>query len=541
MPVSCGVEQSMSKEKILILDDEPYVLDICRRILEEYYDVKIAHSGLEAIELAKKENFDLLLTDIKMPGINGLETIRKLKSLNPDTVCVTMTGFSTMENAIEALRLGVDEFVTKPFAPEELSMAIESALEKERLRKENIRLKSLLPLFEFNKSLLSTVETITILEQVMKLALAESQAVAGGLGIVHPSQQTIDFIETHISSTKLTVLQTHAEALFAELNQNRTQTVIKTNLAAQPSSKANPYQSLLADLGMQSLVITPLLDKDKLLGGLILFKETQPFSPSECNFLSVMAGQAAIAYQNAGLFEDLQKAYQELKTLDHLKSEFTNIAAHELRTPLAVLMGYAAVMQDQIEGIQKDYLDIIIRNAMRLRNLIDDLMNMRSIAIGKVQLAIAPLNLANLINEVVEDMQVIAEDKQIKLKTQINGTLPTIKTDAQKLTVIFDNLISNAIKFTAQAGEVTIQTKTLDREVEIAIIDTGIGIPVPEFERIFERFYQVQASLSREFEGIGLGLSIVKGFVENLGGRIWVESKINQGSRFIFTLPLETS
>ena len=161
----------MILEKILIADDEPYVLDICRRVLEAKYQVKIAHNGLEAIQVAQNERFDLLLTDIKMPGIDGLETAREIKKIDPDIICVTMTGFGTMETAVKALNLGIDEFVVKPFNPEELMLAVERALEKERLRKENIRLKSLLPLFEFNKSLMSTIDPPRLLQQVLDLVL----------------------------------------------------------------------------------------------------------------------------------------------------------------------------------------------------------------------------------------------------------------------------------------------------------------------------------------------------------------------------------
>ncbi len=145
--------------RILLTDDEPYVLDVCRRILQDDYEVKIVNSGLEAIQVAQHEQFDVLLTDIKMPGIDGLETAQEVKKIQPDIVCITMTAFGTMEMAIKALRLGVDEFVIKPFSPEELTLVIERALEKEQLRQENIRLKSLMPLFEFNKSLMSTVDT----------------------------------------------------------------------------------------------------------------------------------------------------------------------------------------------------------------------------------------------------------------------------------------------------------------------------------------------------------------------------------------------
>ena len=170
----------MANENILIADDEPDVLDLCQRILTaEGYRVETTQTGHEAVERIGQKSFDLLLTDIKMPGMNGLETAQAVMGTDPDIICVIMTGYSTMDTAIEALKLGVDDFVLKPFAPEDLSMSIAKALEKDRLHKENIRLRSLIPLFEFNKTLLSTVEVDTLLHHVLQLAQEETQADVG--------------------------------------------------------------------------------------------------------------------------------------------------------------------------------------------------------------------------------------------------------------------------------------------------------------------------------------------------------------------------
>ena len=149
----------MPKERILVADDIPDVLDLCTRIIHsEGYEVVGVSNGLEAIELANKEHFDLFLTDIMMPGIKGLETAQAIREVQPDCVFVVMTGFGTMDTAIQALRLGFSEFVVKPFKPQDLKLAINRALEKERLRRENERLNALVPLFELNKTMMATVE-----------------------------------------------------------------------------------------------------------------------------------------------------------------------------------------------------------------------------------------------------------------------------------------------------------------------------------------------------------------------------------------------
>lgn len=520
----------MMQEKILIADDEPYVLDVCKRILEKDYQVKIVHSGLEAIQVVQYEQFDLLLTDIKMPGIDGLETAREVKKINPDIVCITMTGFSTMETAIKALRLGVDEFVIKPFAPEELSMAIGRALEKERLRKENIRLKSLLPLFEFNKLLMSMVDTKLLLNQVLNLARSETKSDSAVLYVVDENNDFSRQADISLSVEEQNLLTDNGHLFLEHVETNPRQIVLE---------EAREIMPLPVKLNVKSVMIVPLLGKEKLLGILLLFKRKSRFSQSEYNFLSVMTGQATIAYENARLFEDLQQAYDKLKTLDYMKSEFINVAAHELRTPLAILMGYASVVEeDAVDAHHKEYMAAILRNAMRLRSLIDDLLNMRHIENGQLQLVLAPVDLKALLTQIVYDMTVVAEEKGIAIELQIPPDLPMVSSDQQKLELIVSNLLANAIKFTPAQGKIWVDGQIEDNNIKVSVCDTGIGIAEEEFSKIFERFYQVENSLNREHNGIGLGLSIVKGIINRFAGEIWVESILGEGSKFTFTIPV---
>jgi len=514
----------------LITDDEPYVLDVCRRILQDDYQVKIVNSGLEAIQVAQHERFDVLLTDIKMPGIDGLETAQEVKKIQPDVVCITMTAFSTMEMAIRALRLGVDEFVIKPFSPEELTLAIERALEKERLRKENIRLKSLMPLFEFNKSLMSAVDTHLRLQQVLDLAVAETNSNGAALYMSNEEGRLVCLAQKNIEPEYLEIIEANSEALMDHVKAISGQLILGEGTPTE-------YDSLLQLLGAKSLVITPLLGKEKLLGSLLLLKENQYFTQSERNFLTVMAGEEAAAYENTALFEDLHNAYEELKTLDHMKSEFINIAAHELRTPLAILMGYASVMEEDAEGLTKQYLATILRNSMRLRSLIEALIDMSNLQSGQLQLNLSTVDVKEVVTEMASDMAILADKKDISIDVNLDQPMPMIYSDQQKVELIITNLLANAIKFTRPSGKVLIEGEANKDEIQISVSDTGVGIPREEFSKIFDRFYQVENSLNREHEGIGLGLSIVQGMLDQCGGRIQIESKVSKGSKFTFTLP----
>ena len=531
------VGTTMANERILIADDEPDVLDLCQRILRaEGYHVEPVNSGYEAVEQIRRASFDLLLTDIKMPGMNGLETAQAVKETDPEIICVIMTGYSTMDTAIEALKLGVDDFILKPFAPEDLSVSIAKALEKDRLRKENIRLRSLIPLFEFNKTLLSTVEVDTLLNQVLQLAQEETQADLGML-FLSEGEEINEYIHPPLPDKDEQTQQLRLE-IANWIMQRQEHLSLR-----QGDPFQERFESLFEALNIGSLIGLPLIAKEgQSLGALVLGKRSDHFASGDAEFLQVMGGQAAIAIENAHLFQAIQQAYDELKKLDHLKSEFINIAAHELRTPLAILLGYASVMaEEEISEIDRGRLDVIIRNAMRLSSLIDDMLNLSYLETGQVELDIEEVDLSDVVQEAILDTKDMAGEKSLQITVNVPVNFPVLATDRRKLDLIVMNLLSNAIKYTPEGGDISIKACLDGDKAVVSITDTGIGIPPEERDKIFDRFYQVEDSLTRQHGGIGLGLAIVKSFVELCEGDIWVESEIGKGSTFTFELPLQPS
>lgn len=526
----------MAREKIIIVDDEADVLDLCSRILaSDGYQVRTAHNGYQAIEIAQEEHFDLLLTDVKMPGITGLEIAQTLKRFDPNLICVTMTGYSTIDMVIEALKLGIDEFITKPFTPKELSKVIAKALETERLRKENFRLNSLIPLFELNKTLLGTVEVDKVLQRLLEIAQQETQADLATILTFEEGKFTTHFDYQATGEVKDAHKQACHRLAQQVLDKGR-QIVLNPGLPAD-----DPLCEILHQLDDQPTLVTPLKSQTANLGALVLVRKDNYFTPGDSDFVAVLCSQASIALENARLFTEIQEAYKELQMLDHMKSEFINIAAHELRTPLAILMGYATVLENETEGENKAYLENILRNAMRLRSLIDDMLNLQYLESGLTSLARDELDLSQLVQGVVEDVSLIAAEKELDIQVAIPDDFPQMIADRQKLDLIVMNLFHNAVKFTPSGGKVTFKARVDQNRAVMTITDTGIGIPPDKLGRIFDRFYQVEPSLTREFGGIGLGLSIAKGLVDACGGEIKVQSQPGQGSTFTVTLPLDNS
>lgn len=521
----------MAREQILIVDDEMDVLDLCKRILiSQGYKVDSARNGYEAIDIARNNKFDLLLTDIKMPGMSGLEIAQQLKDFDPSIICVTMTGFSTMDMAINALKLGIDEFILKPFTPKELSAAIAKALDKERLRQENSRLRSLIPLFELNKTLMSTVDEDSLLSRVLQIVQNETNASFAGIHLIQDGKITQSF---HSYPTESQVEA--SEKLSCGLLEN-------DDLTVQALYKTHPdHHTMLSDLHAESVLVAPIKSQNSTLGVLILSQQENHFAPGDSELLSVLCGQAGVALENARLFTEIQEAYQQLKMLDHMKSEFINIAAHELRTPLAILMGYATVLEEDSPDGQREYVANITRNAMRLRSLIDDMLYLQYLESGVVKLSHEKINLQEFAQGLTKEMALMVKEKDLEVQVDIPVDFPEMIVDRKKLDLILVNLLHNAVKFTPANGHISLTAQANGNRTTISVKNTGKPIPADSIERVFDRFYQAENTLTREHGGAGLGLAIVRGMVDVCGGKIWVESSAKTGTTFNVDLPLDNS
>lgn len=530
-------QTAVSRELILIADDEPDVLELCRYALQlEGYRVQTARDGLEALERARQVQCDLFLTDVKMPHLDGLSAFQRIREFDPAIVGVAMTGYGTMTTAIEALKAGFSDFVIKPFTPKELAGAIARALEKERLRRENVRLKALIPLFELSRAFMSTTDLQTLLGKVAQTGLRETQAdrvacllIEGGTGRFRLAASAGRRLDLATSSAW--------NQLCRQVARTRHPLVI------DPHPNPAPFFSPQQAQEVGSILALPLVVKDRVIGVLVLGKPSgaSSFGEGDIEFLTVLAGQAAVAIENAALFRKIRDAYRELEKIDHLKSEFINIAAHELRTPLALILGYAGLLEDTLQGEANEYLQAIVQNGNRLRTIIDDMISLRTLELKQARLTRQSISLDETIAAAIRAFRPLAETKRIRLNQDVPADLGPIEADPQKVELILGNLLSNAIKFTPPGGVVTITVRASEEqareEVVVGVHDTGPGIPLPEREQIFARFYQVEESLTRAHNGIGLGLAIVRGMVELHGGRVWVESEVGQGSTFAFTIP----
>jgi len=288
-----------------------------------------------------------------------------------------------------------------------------------------------------------------------------------------------------------------------------------------------------------SILAVPLVYKGETIGVLEAVNKTGKahYTEDDVTILETLASQAAIAIQSQRLLEKSQKSYLQLVELDQMKTDFIAITSHELRTPLGLILGHATFLRDAANEDQKPQLDIILRSAMRLKEIIEDFSNVENFKNGMARVRRRRVSVDRLIQDVVDSFREMAVQRKVTLRVDISKASVNLEGDSEKIELALGNLIKNALIFTNAGGHVLVTAEPLPGYVKISVSDDGIGIPAKDLQSVFERFYQVEKHLTRRHGGMGLGLSIARDAIEAHGGRIWVESVEGKGSRFSFILP----
>ena len=272
--------------------------------------------------------------------------------------------------------------------------------------------------------------------------------------------------------------------------------------------------------------------------------------------ITALASQAAIPAANPGAQSagnssaraDVQQGavivlhdISELRRLERVRQDFVANVSHEFKTPLTAIQGFSETLLTgalEDEKNNRRFLEIIRDHAVRLGRLTDDLLKLARIEAGKLELEFQRVAIADIIESCATTSLMRASRRELSLEVSFPPALPPVRGDASLLREVLQNLLDNAVQYTQPGGKVILSAASRDSEVVVTVADTGIGIPLAEKERIFERFYRVDAARSREVGGTGLGLSIAKHIVEAHGGKIWVDSAVGQGSQFHFSIPL---
>ncbi len=301
----------------------------------------------------------------------------------------------------------------------------------------------------------------------------------------------------------------------------------------------------------RSELVLPLKITGKVIGAIDLHaSQPDAFDADDLKVLQILADQVAVAVDNARAYEVSQRAVEEMRELDRVKSQFLANMSHELRTPLNSVIGFSRVILKGIDGpineTQEQDITAIYNSGMHLLNMINEILDLSKIEAGKMELQFDDVNISDVINSAISTAAGLVKDKPIELIQKVPATLPTVQADEIRLSQVLINLISNAVKFT-EKGSITVEASLQKNaqnksEILVTVTDTGIGIAKEDQNKLFQRFSQVDDSPTRKTGGTGLGLSICRSFIEMHGGKIGLlHSEVGKGSVFFFTIPAPES
>ena len=297
-----------------------------------------------------------------------------------------------------------------------------------------------------------------------------------------------------------------------------------------------PYEAVRKE-GLISILAVPFISgKGEALGVLYVANRRKTgFTTDQVRTLVTLAGQASVAIEHVRLYEETKRAYDELKTLDELKSNIIANVSHELRTPITIAKGALELVREEKKYEKRDELLSMALEAIRRQNFIIGNL-IEAARLGKVigETKHSRVDLAEVITHVSNEFVPIAAKNRIDIKVEIEKELPIVLGSRNQLMHVIRNLLHNAVKFNKIGGEVTVKASKKGKHVKVCVIDTGIGIPADKLENIFDRFYQVDSSSTRRYGGTGMGLAIVKEIIESHRGRVSVESELGTGSKFCF-------
>jgi two-component system phosphate regulon sensor histidine kinase PhoR len=492
-------EENMSEPgTILVADDEEAIRTGIARVLKsEGHQVLTAANGQEALEVLASGGVEVVLCDLKMPVMGAFEVLEETGRLYPEVPVVVITAFGTVNHAVECMKRGAYDFITKPYMIDHLILVVNRALEKQRLAREARSLHE-----EQAKNLYT-------------LAMEQSRM-----------HTMINCMADGVLVTNRNLEAVLVNRALGELLGLDSSLPLPGPLAAyvDDPALAETIRSLLA--GAEGEEPEKCLFQEFKRGKTSLRVLTAPFHGPDEQVLGTIS-----------VFHDVT----HFKELDEMKTTFVNLVSHELRSPLGAVKLQLSVIKDGVAGeLNEKQQHLISRAQLKLEGLlalINDLLDVAKMEAGQRQLEIAPQHLEEILAEVVELLTAKARDQKITLKLSVPPGLSAILADRRGLEEIFTNLVSNAINYSPDGGEVRVAVNPRGPYLEALVSDQGVGIAPEEIDRIFTKFYRAKDPKTRHIVGTGLGLAIVQAMVEAHHGMVEVESQVGVGTTFKVLLP----
>ena len=486
----------MDDVRILVIDDEQVIREgVERALITEGYQVAKAEDGLAGLAMLKEQSFDIVLTDLMMPGMDGFAVLDWIRENQPKVQVIVITGFATVTKAVSAMKQGAFDFVGKPFTPDYIRVVVNRAVDRLKMQAETARLRA-----EKKRGLEAIDKSESRLKTVFG-CMAEAVLITDADGIV--------------------VLHNPAAIKNLEI---QTDPFIGKQLSA--SIRDATVVSMVEEVVKKSTAV---------------IREFEPGSISRKYlraYCSPVITEQGVLVGSVTIFEDITTH----KEIDQMKSDFVAMVAHELKSPLASVEQMIYAVQIGCEHEQTSSCNSLhTRMTARTKDLlclIDNLLNLSKLESGTVVFNLEAVRGDDIVQGVLEIARPQAEAKNIILKYEPCDEEWWFRVDYDHMRRAFMNIVSNSIKYTPDFGHVTLTSSIASGFVRFSVEDSGIGISQEDLPNIFDRFYRVRGKETRNIIGSGLGLALVKEVVSAHQGYLDVTSTVGVGTTFTLSFPL---
>jgi signal transduction histidine kinase/FixJ family two-component response regulator len=534
------------RARLLVVDDEVAQMKaLCNTLEEEGYTTAGFTSARQALEHLATQEFDLLLTDLMMPEMDGIALLRAAQEIDRDLAGVVMTGHGTIDTAVQAMQGGALDYILKPFRLNAVLPVLAKALESRRLQTENIQLHETLSIYELCVAITHGLDREDVLEKALDAAfrLTDAAEVAILLPIAAGARLSVAGMRGPRSS-QLRGTVVACDADFAKWLAQASWELSDAEASANPRSVfEHPFGDLCRG------IVLPMLARGEM-AGILAFTSVRPrerITLGQVKALGVLASTAGSALGAAHLWQQLRAANRELeqrveertRDLESANVEleaFSYSVSHDLRAPLRIVDGYCRMfLTEHSNGVTQDgrkLLENACDGVNRMGELIESLLTFSRFARQPIDKR--RVNATEVVSRVVTQLRSDPRNRSVEVFV---GDLPKCSGDPSLLEQVFTNLIGNAFKFSRgrDGARVQIGGQMQGEQLEYVVRDNGVGFDVKYASKLFGVFQRLHPR--SEFEGTGIGLSIVQRIVQRHGGRVWAESGTNEGAAFYFTLP----
>jgi two-component system sensor histidine kinase/response regulator len=504
----------MPGEKILVVEDNPLNMELTADILMTAgYGVLQAENAEKGIAMARAERPALILMDVRLPGMDGLSATEILKGETEtrQIPVVALTAHAMKGDEEKALAAGCVGYITKPIntrtLPDEVAGFIADGRTTAVNRAESVPSRP------------SSGRVLVVDDEEHNRVLLRDLLEAHGHRVMEAvnGEQAMDAITSSAPDViLLDVMMPRVDGF-----------EVCRRLKADARSAPIPI-----------LLITALTDRQDRLAGIEAGANDFLTKPIDTQDVILRVGNAVYTKH---LYDQLADNYQRLRELEVLRDDLTHMIVHDLRTPLtSVIAGMQTVeMSGELNARQQQCLQLALTGGQTLLGMINDVLDISKMEDGSLRLDYQDLAATDLVEQALKEIEALAQEKGLSLIRDLPTHSPTFSGDEEKLRRTLVNLLGNAVRFTPRGGTITASVRSAGEQTAVfAVRDTGEGIPTEAFERIFEKFGQVEMGPAGQSLSTGLGLTFCKMVVEAHGGRIGVESELGRGSTFSFTIPI---